>query len=228
MQYICLSEIGMEPIELEPRDIARTVFDRVMHYCATERGYTLECAKDHSPDQLSIFIDGYLTKEEAEELDKAIESSETFWDEVKKEYEELWKSWWSEKLAYSLGHLILKEIAERIAKDDRLDNASKVERLKAYAEVLHEFADAIQQALQNREPLSSAYLYKWFKRLAEFAPSHRSEYIKDVEYYLNFYEMSDVDDQLQTLSILPSYIDMALTRIEYYYLPELEALTNES
>jgi len=216
----------MEPYE-EPYEVARVVFDRVMNYCTRAHDNTLECMLNHSPDQLSVFIDAYLNEEENNDLEKAIESSDTFWDGVEKEYEALWKEWWSEKLAYSLGHLILAEEAESIAKDDNLDDASKASRLKAYAQVFKEFADAIKRALQNQKPLSSANLHKWFERLAEFAPSNRSEYIKEAEYYLDYYSISDNVDQLNTLNALLSYINNILIKIEYVYLPKLGALMNK-
>ncbi len=181
---------------------------------------------DHSPDQLDVFIDAYLKGREAEELEKAIESSETFWDEVKKEYEKLWDEWLAEEIAYDLGHLEIEDIAYNIANKDELDNASKAERLKAYAEVLREFADAIKRALQEKKPLSSANLYKWFKRLAEFAPSNQTDYIKDADFYLDFYDMYDVD-RLQTLDLLLQYVNRTLRKIENEYLPELGALTNK-
>jgi hypothetical protein len=174
-----------------------------------------------------VFIDAYLNGKEAEDLDKAIENSDMFWDEVKKEYEKLWKDWWSEELAYDFGHLVIEDQAKNIMNNYELDNATKVRRLKAYAEVLHELADTIKQALQNQEPLSSADLYKWFKKLAEVTSSFDSDYRKEVQYYLDFYDIWDVD-QLQTLSLLLEYINRTLRSIENTYLPELEALTNES
>jgi len=214
-------------IKVEPREVAEIVIDRVVDYCRNNRGDTLECLADHSPDQLDVFIDAYLNGKEAEDLDKAIENSDMFWDEVKKEYEKLWKDWWSEELAYDFGHLVIEDQAKNIMNNYELDNATKVRRLKAYAEVLHELADTIKQALQNQEPLSSADLYKWFKKLAEVTSSFDSDYRKEVQYYLDFYDIWDVD-QLQTLSLLLEYINRTLRSIENTYLPELEALTNES
>jgi len=214
-------------IKVEPRDVAEIVIDRVENFCRNNRGDVLECMTDHSPDQLDVFIDAYLKENEAEDLDEAIENSDNFWDEVKKEYEKLWKDWWTEELAYDLGHLVIEDEAKNIMNNYELDNATKVRRLKAYAQVLHEFADTIKQALQNQEPLGSADLYTWFKRLAEATSSFNSDYRKEVQYYLDFYDMWDVD-QLQTLSLLLEYINRTLRNIENTYMPELEALTNES
>ncbi|MCI4455277.1 MAG: hypothetical protein JHC23_00940, partial [Sulfolobus sp.] len=143
----------------------------------------------------------------------------TFWDEVEKEYENLWREWWSEEVAYSLGHLILEDGAKYIMEDEKLDNASKARLLKAYAKELKEFADVVKQALQNKKPLSSTQLYKWFEKLTKVYPSRLYEYVKDAEYYLDYYDM--YNDQLETLSLLSQYIERALRTIEQNYLPEL-------
>jgi len=210
---------------MEPDEIAQNVFDRVRNYCENNSGDTpLECMVYHSPDQLSEFIDAYLTDEE----DEAIQNSDqNFWESLKKEYEKLRKEWFSEELAYDLGHLIVESKANRIMQYDDLDSATKVRYLKAYEEVLHKFANAIKYALQNGEPLSSAELYKWFKRLAEATSSFNSDYRKEVKYVLDYYDMWDVDQQ-QVLSLLLDYIDRTIYNIENKYLPELEALTNNN
>jgi hypothetical protein len=113
MRYICLREIKMEP-----REVAELVLDRVVSYCAHNSGdSTLDCMEYHSPDQLSVFIDAYLNEEENKDLEKAIESSDTFWDEVKKEYEKLWNEWWIKDIAYHLDDE-LKTLYEAIAYND--------------------------------------------------------------------------------------------------------------
>jgi len=218
----------VEEIGMEPRELAELVFDRVIGYCNNESGDTpIDCMIYHNPDMFSQFADLYLDEEEIEELDNTLENPKAFYDEAEKEYEKLWKEWLSEKIAYGLGHLEIEDLAYNIANTDKLDNASKVTRLKAYAEALREFADAIKLALQEKKPLSSSDLYKWFERLAEFAPSDKSQYIKDADYYLDFYDVFDVD-QLLTQDLLLQYVDRALRKIETKYLPELEGLTNTS
>ncbi len=230
----------MEP--MEPREVAELVFDRVVDYCNNKSGDTpLDCMADHSPDQLDVFIDSYLDEEEIEEIDNALENPETtyddvekeyekiktFYDDVEKEYEKLWKEWMAEEIAYDLGHLEIEDLAYNIANNYELSNSCKVARLKAYVEALREFAGAIKLALQEKEPLSSSKLYEWFERLAEFVPSDKSEFIKGVDYYLDFYNIYEVDELL-TLDLLSQYVDRAIRKIETEYLPELEALTNTS
>ena len=211
---------------MEPRELAQLVFERVVDYCQNHSGDTpLDCMLSHNPDEFSVFAENYLNDEELEEL-QTVEDPKAYDDEAEKEYAKLWNEWLSEEIAYGLGHLDIEDLAYNIANSDKLDNASKVERLKAYAEVLREFANVIKLALQEKKPLSSANLHKWFERLAEFAPSNRSEYIKEADYYLDFYDMYEVD-QLLTLDLLSQYVDRALRKIENKYLPELEALTNK-
>jgi hypothetical protein len=211
---------------MDPREEAELVFNRVVDYCENHSGDTpLDCMLSHNPDEYSTFASLYLNDEELEELE-SVENPKAFDDEAEKEYAKLWNEWLAEEIAYNLGHLEIEDLAYNIANKDGLDNASKVERLKAYAEVLREFADAIKRALQEKKPLSSANLYKWFKRLAEFAPSDQTEYIKNADFYLDFYDMYDVD-QLQTLDLLLQYVNRTLRKIENEYLPELGALTNK-
>ncbi|MFP3234186.1 MAG: hypothetical protein RXR08_11055 [Sulfolobaceae archaeon] len=77
---------------MEPGEVAEIIIERVVDYCRNTSGDpTLECLEYHSPDQLDVFVDGYLTEEENNELQKEIDKSEKFWDEVEKEYEKLWK-----------------------------------------------------------------------------------------------------------------------------------------
>jgi len=212
---------------MDPRELGKLVFYRVVDYCENHSGDTpLDCMLSHNPDEYSTFASLYLNDEELEELE-SVENPKAFDDEAEKEYAERWKEWLSEKIAYDLGHLEIEDLAYNIANKDELNNASKVERLKAYAEVLREFADAIKRALQEQKPLSSEQLYEWFRRLAEVTSSFNMDYRKAIQYYLDVYSMSDAGVQLQTLNALLSYIDITLNRIEYYYLPELGALTNK-
>ena len=202
----------MEPDE-EPDEIAQNIFNKVVDYCTRHDDEPLACMANHEPDQLSVFIDSYLNKD----INEAIENSDQkFWRAIEKEYKKLWKEWWSEELAYDLGHLIVESKAEHIMQDDELDNATKVRYLKAYAEVLHKFADAIKSVLQDRDSLPSVELYKWFKRLAEATSSFNTDYGEEVRYLLDFYDMWDVDQQ-QVLSLLLEYIDRTLYKIEQKY-----------
>ncbi|MCI4455205.1 MAG: hypothetical protein JHC23_00555 [Sulfolobus sp.] len=210
---------------MEPREVAETVMDRVVSYCEKNHGDTLECLADHSPDQIDVFIDSYLREEENEGLSRAIEKSGTFWDEVKREYEKLWKSWLITKVAYYLGDEIALTLYS-ILDNPKLDNASKARRLKAYAEVLDKFGDAVKRALDEKKPLSSADLREWFAKLGDIAFGVKDhDYYDQVDYYLSYYDELSNNEKLDLLDMLLSEIDDAFYTINPE-LRKLEALTN--
>jgi len=180
---------------------------------------------DHSPDQLDVFIDAYLKENEAEDLEKAIENSDNFWDEVKKEYEKMWNRGIGLEVAYFLGNE-LDLIPYSIIENDGLDDASKVRYLKAYDEVLYKFSDAIKRALQDGKPLSPEDLYDWYMKIADVVSIKSSDYSEEVSYFLDFYSMLDDDGKLEMLSNLLDDIANVLYDIEEKYLPDLGVLRN--
>jgi len=199
---------------MEPGDIAGTVFDRVMDFCTKIYDNTLECMVNHAPEQLSVFIDSYL-EDEDEDINEAIENSDhTFWTEVEKEYENLWKERLSIDISGSLGD-ILTFITENIIQNDELNDASKVRYLKAYDEVLDKFGDAIKRALQDSNPLSPEALHDWYMKIADAVSANTPDYSKEVSYFVDFYEMLDDNDQLKVLSNLLDDISNVLYDIEH-------------
>ena len=201
-------------IKMEPRDVAELVIDRVVNYCENNSGDTpLECLADHSPDQLDVFVDAYLNENEAEDLDKAIENSDNLWDEVKKEYESLWKSWIITKVGNSLGDEIYLTLYS-IIDNPKLNNDCKSRRLKVYTDVLDKFGDAVMHALQERKPLSKKDLYYWLTELGDTAfGTGDYDYNNEVDYYLSYYNELDDDDKLDVLDILLNNIDDAFSDI---------------
>ncbi|AME30104.1 hypothetical protein AZ270_gp81 [Acidianus tailed spindle virus] len=191
-----------------------------MDYCRNNHDAMLECVVSHSPDLLSVFINSYLKNK------KAIENSDQkFWESVKKEYEKLWKKWMREEVAYYLGDIL---VPVDIIQNNELNNACKVGYLKAYEEVLNEFADRIKSALQEGVPLCGEYLYDWYMKMADVVPIKRPEYNEQVSYFLDFYNMFDDSEKLEVLSILLDEIDSALYEIEEEYERNLEALINNN
>jgi len=59
---------------MEPDDVVRLVIHRVVDYCRNNYGDIFVCQLIHSPDQLDVFIDNYLTEEELRELLKEIDN----------------------------------------------------------------------------------------------------------------------------------------------------------
>jgi hypothetical protein len=212
---------------MDPRELAELVIERVVNYCEHNSGdIPLECLADHSPDQLGVFIDAYLNGREAEELDKAIESTDAFWDEVKKEYEALWRSWIITKVGFSLGNEIDLTLSY-ITDNPRLNNTCKARRLKAYAEALDQFGDAVLRALQEKKPLSKKDLYYWLTELGDIAFGGGDyDYNNDVDYYLSYYDELNDEEKLDMLDILLNEIDDAISTVNEE-LRELGALTNK-
>ncbi len=213
---------------MEPRDVAELVMDRVVNYCENNSGDSpLQCMLYHSPDQLDAFINSYLDEEEDNELNKAIENSDNFWDEVEKEYERLWKERMSLKVGGSLADE-LQLLYENIVQNDELDDASKARRLQAYAEVLDKFADAIKRALQNKKPLSDGDLDYWYKKIGDTAFGVKNYgYYEEIGYWEGFYDELDYSNKLEVLNILLDEIDRVLYDIEHK-LPDFGVLSNKS
>jgi len=190
-------------VKMEPGEIAGIVIDRVVDYCRNNSGdTTLQCMEYHSPDQLDVFIDGYLTEEEDNELEKEIENSDSFWDELRKQYDKLW----GQEIGAILGNSLadtLSLLYENIIQNDELDDARKARRLKAYAEVLDGFGDAIKRALQERKPLSERDLDYWYTKLGDSAFGVKNyNYYEEIGYDLGYYDTLDDNDKLEVLSIL--------------------------
>jgi len=213
---------------MEPREVAELVMDKVAHYCEHNSGdIPLECLAYHNPDELDTFIDSYLKENESKDLDKAIENSKVFWDEIKKEYEALWKSWLITEDAKSLGREIDLTL-NSIIDNPRLKNADKARRLKVYRDVLDKFGNAVLQALQDKKPLSRKDLYYWLTELGDIAfGGGNYDYDNDVDYYLSYYNEFNNDEKLDVLDILLNEIDNAMSTVNEQ-LRELEALTNKS
>jgi len=213
---------------MEPREVAELVMDRVAHYCEHNSGdIPLECLADHNPDELDMFVDSYLKENEAKDLDKAIEASDTFWDEVKKEYEELW----NEETGLQLGELLSDEITggyESIVQNAEISDETKAKRLKAYAKVLEEFAEAIKRALKEKKPLPELELLDWFDKMGDAVFGVKNyNYYEMIGYEVGFYEGLSDDGKLKVLSILLDEIGDVLYDIDKD-LSELGALTNKS
>jgi len=219
--------------ELNPRNVAKIVLDNVTEYCNNYYegdGTPFDCFVDHNPDQFYEFIDLPLFKPglSKEELE-AIRNPETFWDEVKKEYEKLWKETAIRDIARFLDKDLIKLYATLVWNDLHLSDSSLiVNRLKAYEELLNGFKDAIRRALKEGKPLTELEMRDWYKKMAEAVYGYKNynynyyKYFKKVVYDLNFYDMLDDNGKLEVLSkLLNNHIDEVLNEIKRT-LSELE------
>jgi len=212
--------------ELNPRNVAKIVLDNVIEYCDNYYegdGTSFDCFVDHNPDRFYEFIDLPLFKPGlSEEELEAIRSPETFWDEVKKEYEKLWKETVIRDIARFLDEDLIKLYATLVWNDLHLSDSSLiVKRLKAYEELLNGFKDVIRRVLNERKPLTELELRDWYKKMGEAVYGYKNynynyyKYFKEVVYDLNFYDMLDDNGKLDVLSkLLNNYIDEILNEIK--------------
>ncbi|ALG96939.1 hypothetical protein [Sulfolobus monocaudavirus SMV3] len=220
---------------MEPSEVAGIIIERVVDYCTNISGDTvLDCLEYHSPDQLDTFVDMYLTEEEDNELQKEIDKSEKFWDEVKKEYEKLWEqemdleldSYADDTRDYLADTLSM--LYENIIQNDELSDTCKARRLKAYAEVLEEFGNAINRALKDGESLSDIDLDYWYRKIGDIAFGVKNyNYYDEIDPYIYYYDNMSKNKKLEVLSALLDEIGNVLYDIEHK-LPELEGLTNNN
>jgi len=211
---------------------AEDVFDRVKDYCKHSDEWP-KCMVDHSPDEFDQFVNKYLDREEAEELKRFIEensdvySPDEFWNEVKIIYEALW----NEDMGLRLGELLSDEITggyESIVQNAEISDETKAKRLKAYAKVLEEFADAIKRALNEKKPLTELELLDWFDKMGDAVFGLKNyNYYEMIGYKVGFYDGLNDDGKLEVLSILLDEIADVLYDIDKD-LSELEGLTNKS
>jgi len=211
---------------MEPRELAELVLDRVWNNCFNKPDDMLVCLADHNPDELDRFINTFLEEEEVNNLTQAIKNRNAFWDEVKKEYEKLC----DEEMSLQLGNYLsdeLEALNEQIIQNDLISDTTKVRRLKAYEEVLVQFADAIDRALNERKPLTELELLHWYDKIGDAVFGLKNyNYYDIMGYYIGFYNALSDNQKLEMLSGLLDVIGDVLYDIEKE-LSELEALTNE-
>ncbi len=130
----------------------------------------------------------------------------------------------TKEVAYYLSDILVVPVD--IIQNNELSNACKVGYLKAYEEVLNEFADRIKSALQEGVPLCEEYLYGWYMKIADVLSIKRPEYNEQVSYFLYLYNMLDDNEKLEALNILLDEINSVLYDIEQKYMHDLEALTH--
>jgi len=219
-----------EELKPSPSKVADIVLGNVTDYCDKEYEYEHECSGTpfdcfvyYNPDRFYEFIDLYYFKPSlSEEELKAIGNLETFWDEVKKEYEKLWKETVIRNIARFLNKDLYDLYKTLVWNDLHLSDISLIaKRLKAYEELLNGFKDAIRRALKDRKPLTELELRDWYKKMAEAVYGYKNynynyyKYFKEVVYDLNFYDMLDDNGKLEVLNkLLNNNIDKILNEIK--------------
>jgi hypothetical protein len=220
----------MEPEEIakiEPSKVASDLMDELINYCLDNFDY-YECMANAMEGLDKVIYDYLIPSDRVNpEIEEAIKNSDTFRDEVEKEFKEMLNDFWARTLAVELESM-LKPLYEEITDNNELSISCKARLLKAYKKALEEFRDAIRRALQERKPLSKKDLYNWFTELGNIAFGGKEpDYVVSPDFVLDYYDMLDDNGKLEMLSVSLYYIDDMLHYIKRK-LSELEASTNRS
>jgi hypothetical protein len=201
-------------MEIEPEDIAIILIERVADYCNNQRD-TLACLKEYGPNKINILINIFLTIDERKIFTNMILNSNKPKHEILSdmidEYEVRWK------------FKILKKISEFISNklnlflnsiiNNKLDNSTKLKRLKAFDSILHELEVTVSNSLQEKTPLNKKDLIDFLSRLADIAFIFSIEDVdknldqyKELNYYLEYYEILDDEKKIMLLELLSENI----------------------
>ena len=219
--------------ELDPSKVAGDLMDELINYCMDHDEYECMPLPDEE-DALYIALDVCASRvcSELIEIEEAIKNSQTFRDELEKEFREMLNDYWATHIAFGLDDL-LDEVYDRIANNEDLVDFRKARLLKKYQKVLEEFANAIDRALKEKKPLSKEDLYNWFMDIGDAVLGTEAYDWFDlrVDFWMGFYD--PLNDYYKLLMI--SKLKDGIRGFAYRLLPkikqklsELETLKNES
>ena len=205
--------------KMEAKDIAEIVLDKVIKYCNKEDA-PLECLTKHTPNQLSCFAYLFLAGKNDEVVELIEKSDKTFWDEMEKEYSNLW----NERIVIDIGNNIgdiLGQIVEFMVQYDEIDDARKVRLLKAYDALLDKFGKAINESLKNSKPMNKGVLHDWLKKVGRAGSMDNANYNDEISKLVNFYNEMGDNNKLRILSIILDEIGDDMYDLEEKYIPDL-------
>ncbi len=212
--------------ELDPRKVAGILMDELIDECEDDP----ECMPlPDEEDALYRALDvcaSYLC-DELIEIEDAMEKSETFRDELEKEFREKLYNYWANMISIGLED-VLEEAYNNIANNEDLVNFRKARLLKKYQKVLEEFADAIDRALKEKKPLSKKDLYNWFMEIGDTVLGTEAYdwFDLQVDNWLSFYDSLKDNYKLVMLWSLKYSITEGLLPKIKQKISELEGLTN--
>jgi hypothetical protein len=216
--------------ELDPSEVAGFLMEKLINKCMGD----FECMpKPDDEDALYRALDVCASHacDELIEIEDAMEKSETFRDELEKEFREMLNDFWAYELSnpgYGLSH-VLDKVYYKIANNENLIDFRKARLLKKYQKVLEDFVDAIDRALnEKKKPLSKKDLYNWFMDIGETALGTEAYdwFDPEVDFLLSFYDSLKDDYKLVMLGYLKDNITKELLPKIKQKLSELEGLTN--
>jgi len=211
--------------ELDPSEVAGYLLDKLINVCDYDE---YECMP--KPDEEDV-LDKALAKviyKIDPEVEEAIKNSETFRDELEKEFKEMLNEYWATHISIGLND-VLDEAYYKIANDKDLINLCKIRLLEKYKKVLEEFVNAIDRALNEKKPLSKKELYYWFMDIGDTVLGTEAYdwFDLQVDYWLTFYDTLNDNYKLVMLWKLENkirgFVNSLLSKIEQM-LSELETL----
>jgi len=213
--------------ELDPSEVAGILMDKLINKCMDDP----ECTpKPDDEDALYRALDYCLGSAVCDidpEAEEAIEKSETFRDELEKEFREMLNDYWAGMISRGLGN-VLDEAYDKIVNNKDLVDFRKARLLTKYQKVLEEFVDTIDRALNERKPLSKKDLYNWFMDIGDTVLGTEAYdwFDLQVDNWLSFYDSLKDNYKLVMLWYLKDNItDELLPKIKQK-ISELEGLTN--
>jgi len=215
--------------ELDPSEVAGILMDELIHECEDDP----ECTPlPDDEDALYRALDVCASRvcDELIEIEDAMEKSETFRDELEKEFRERLNDYWANLISIGLEN-VLDEAYNKIANSKDLVDFRKARLLTKYQKVLEEFVDTIDRALKEMKPLSKKDLYNWFMDIGDTVLGTEAYdwFDLQVDNWLSFYDSLDDYYKLVMLWRLKYHIrdgiNSLLRKIEQK-LSELEGLTN--
>jgi hypothetical protein len=201
--------------KIEPEDIAIILIERVADYCNSQRD-ALACLKEYGPNKINILINIFLTIDERKIFTNMIQNSNMPKHEILSnmidEYEVRWKFKILKKISEFISNK-LNLFLNSIINNDKLDNSTKLKRLKAFESVLATFRLVVSSSLQEKRPLNKKDLTDWLARLADVAFIFSIEDVdknldqyNELNYYLSYYEILDDEKKIMLLELLSKNI----------------------
>jgi len=222
--------------KIEPEDIAIILIKRVVDYCNSQRD-TLACLKEYKPNKINILINIFLTQDERKILSNMILNSNMPKHEILSNMIDEYEVRWKFKILKKISDFISNKLdlfLNSIINNNKLDNSTKLKRLKAFDSVLESFDLAVSSSLQEKKPLNKKDLTDWLARLADIAFIFSIEDVdknldqyKELEYHLDYYEILDDEKKIMLLELLSENINQIGFEV-WKKIDELEAINSNS
>jgi len=216
--------------ELDPSEVAGFLMEELINKCDYDVFECMPLPDDEDALYRALDVCASYVCDELIEIEEAMEKSETFRDELEKEFRERLNDYWAGMISTGLEN-VLDEAYDEIVNNKDLVDFRKARLLTKYQKVLEEFVGTIDRALKEKKPLSKKDLYNWFMDIGDTVLGTEAYdwFDLQVDNWLSFYDSLNDDYKLVMLWRLKYHIrdgiNSLLRKIEQK-LSELEGLTN--